>query len=347
MPPSGHRLAFVTGATGLLGSNLVRLLLADGWRVRALVRSAGKARTQFGTRPLELVTGDMRDVGAFAPALAGVDAVFHTAAYFRESYRGGNHRRVLEEVNVRGTAALLDAAHAAGVRRVVHTSSIATLDGPPGCLVDETMRRRDADADDYARSKLLADAEVEARLRAHPDLWAAFVLPGWIHGPGDIGPTSAGQVVLDFVKGKLPGLVPGTVALVDARDVAAAMVAAERRGGRGERYLAAGHHLDMRDLMALLERVTGVPAPRRTIPLTLLWPAALASEAWARVTGRPVLLGLATVRLVAREAERTRFDHARSARELGLAFRPVEETLRDEVAWYRANGWLPEHGVAR
>jgi len=334
------RTAFVTGATGLLGSNLVRRLLHDGWRVRGLVRSTGKARIQLANLPVELVTGDMGDVAAFAPALAGTDVLFHTAAYFRESYRGGRHRGELERVNVRGTAALLDAAYAAGVRRVVHASSIATLDGPRGGTIDESMRRRDADADDYARSKLLADREVETRLARHADLWAAFVLPGWMHGPGDIGPTSAGQVTLDFMRRALPGVPPGTVAFVDARDVADAMLAAERCGRRGERYLAAGRHLDMREFLGLLERVTGVPAPRHAIPLPLLWPLAAASEAWARVSGRPVLLGLASVRLIAREAGRTRFDHAKSARELGLAFRPVEETLRDEVAWYRANGWL-------
>lgn len=337
--PTG-RLAFVTGATGLLGNNLVRRLLDGGWRVRALVRSPAKAAAQFGSLPVELVTGDMNDVAAFAPALAGADVLFHSAAYFRESYRGGAHWPALERINVRGTADLLDAAWAAGIRRVVHVSSIATLDGPRGATVDETMRRRDDDADDYARSKLLADREVEACLARHPELWAAFVLPGWIHGPGDIGPTSAGQVVLDYMRRRLPGVVPGTVALVDARDVADAMIAAEACGGRGERYLAAGRHLPMRDFLGLLERVTGVPAPRRTIPLPLLWPLAAGGEAWARLTGRPVLLGLATVRLIAREAERTRFDHAKSERALGLAFRPVEDTLRDEVEWYRTNGWL-------
>ena len=334
------RLAFVTGATGLLGNNLVRRLLGAGWRVRALVRSPPKAAVQLAGLPVELVTGDMADVPAFRFALDTVDVLFHTAAYFRESYLGGSHREALQRINVQGTADLVDAAYAAGVRRIVHVSSIATLDGPRGTLVDETMRRRVEDADDYARSKLLADREVEVRLERHRDLWAAFVLPGWIHGPGDIGPTSAGRVVLDFARRRLAGIVPGTVALVDARDVAGAMIAAEAHGGRGERYLVAGRHLSMPEFLGLVERVTGVPAPRRTIPLPLLWTVAAASEAWARLTGRAVLLGLATVRLIAREAERTRFDHSRSERALGLTFRPVEETLRDEVEWYRTNGWL-------
>ena len=340
MSPHNGRLAFVTGATGLLGNNLVRRLLDTGWRVRALVRSPTKAAIQFPGVPLDLVAGDMADVPAFAAALESVDVLFHTAAYFRESYRGGSHRAALQRINVQGTADLVDAAYAAGVRRVVHVSSIATLDGPPGTLVDETMRRRVEDADDYARSKLLADHELEVRLARHVDLWAAFVLPGWIHGPGDIGPTSAGQVVLDFARRRILGIVPGTVALVDARDVADAMIAAEAHGVRGQRYLAAGHHLSMSELLGQLEHVTGIPAPRHSIPLPLLWLVAVASEAWARVSGRDVLLGLAAARLIVREAERTRFDHSRSERTLGLTFRPVEETLRAEVEWYRANGWL-------
>src|SRR5215470_7983464 len=118
-------VAFVTGATGLLGNNLVRLLIAKGVKVRALARSAEKARRQFGNLPVEIVQGDLENVSGFAHALAGADAVFHTAAYFRDSYKGGTHRNELQRINVVGTANLLQAAYAAGVRRFVHTSSIA------------------------------------------------------------------------------------------------------------------------------------------------------------------------------------------------------------------------------
>ncbi|WP_112309778.1 SDR family oxidoreductase [Pseudogemmobacter bohemicus] len=329
--------AFVTGATGLLGNNLVRLLLERGVAVRALARSRTKAESQFGQIPgLEIIEGDMQDVAGFALALAGCDVVFHTAAYFRESYGGGKHWAMLKRINVDATAGLIAAAHAGGVRRFIHTSSIAVVNGPRGALIDESMTRDPRDADDYYRSKMQSDAVVQAFLRDHPEMFAAFVMPGWMHGPGDLGPTAAGQFTLDYLKRVLPGTPPGTFAFVDARDVAFALVAAAEKGRRGEHYLAAGHHIAMPDLVKIYAEVTGTPAPKRQIPVAVLWPIAVLQEVVARITRRPALLSLATVRTMRAEAERTRFDPAKSRDELGVTFRPITETIRDEVAWFRA-----------
>ena len=331
------RIAFVTGATGLLGSNLVRALVARGVAVRALARSAEKARQQFsGLAGVQVIEGDMKDVPGFAPALSGCDVLFHTAAFFRESYTGGRHRRALSDVNVSGWRSLLEHAYRHGLRRVVSTSSIGVLDGPPGEPIDETMLRLPGDADDYYLSKMQADEVLLDFLASHPDLWASMVLPGWMHGPGDAGPTSAGQFTLDYLGRGLPGVVPGSVSIVDARDVAEALIAAHLRGRRGERYLAAGRHITLKELLAIYQEVTGIPAPSRAVPPWLLWSIALASEAFARLTRRPVLLSLATVRLMRREAGRTRFDPAKSERELGLRWRALSQTLADEVAWFLA-----------
>ncbi|MBT9471681.1 MAG: SDR family oxidoreductase [Pseudomonadota bacterium] len=335
----GLETAFVTGATGLLGGNLVRELAARGVRVRALARSPAKAALQFGgLAGVEIVEGDMLAVPGFAAALAGVDVLFHTAAHFRDSYTGGDHWDKLRATNVDGARNLLSAAYDAGVRRAVMTSSIAVLDGPRGAVINETMVRRVDRADDYYRSKILADEVAFEAMKAHSDLDITLVLPGWMHGPGDAGPTSAGQVTLDFINRKLPGIVPATFSVVDARDVARALVASAERGRRGERYLAAGRHMTMADLLKVYEQVTGVAAPKGKVPPLLLLAIATVSEAMARLTGKPTLLSLATVRLMLREAERSRFDHAKSERELGVTFRPVAETLRDEIAWFRARG---------
>jgi dihydroflavonol-4-reductase len=338
------RLAFVTGATGLLGSNLVRALRTRDWQVRALVRSRTKAEQQLGGTGAEIVLGDLADVSGFSAQLADVDVLFHTAAHFRESYQGGDHRTRLEDTNVAGTKRLLTAAYENGVRRFVHTSSIAVLDGPAGSLIDEHMRRNPNRADDYQRSKILSEAVVREFLHTHPDMWAAFVLPGWMHGPGDLGPTSAGQLVLDLLAQRLPGIVPATFSLVDARDVAEVMIAAEARGECGESYVAAGRHMTLAEVIGRLAHLSGVPAPKRVIPLGLLFVLASTQELYARVTRRPALLSLAAVRLMAREREHTRFNSAKVEEKLGIHFRPIDETLADEIAYFRSAGFSALRG---
>jgi len=332
------KTAFVTGATGLLGNNLVRELIAKGCHVKALVRSLEKGRRQFGSvEGVELIAGDMTDVAAFAAHLQGCDVLFHTAAYFRDNYKGGSHWPELKAINVDGTERLLEQAYRAGIRRFVHTSSIAVLNGEPGMPIDETCLRRSEDADDYYRSKILADEVVLAFLQSHPDMNGSLVLPGWMWGPADLGPTSSGQLATDVMNGKLPGLVPGSFSVVDARDVALAMILAAERGKRAERYLAAGRHMTMQQLVPLLGKIARVQTPKRTLPLPLLYIIAALQEVYARLSGKPVLLSLATVRLMVKEANRSHFNHAKSERELGLTFRPVEQTIGDTVAWLRNN----------
>ena len=134
-----------------------------------------------------------------------------------------------------------------------------------GTIIDETMLRDERDAGDYYRSKILSDRVVLSFLDAHPGFWAVMVLPGWMHGPGDSGPTSAGQTVLDVALERLPGIPPGSFSVVDARDVARAMIFANCHGMRGERYLAAGRHMTMADLLPLIAREVGSAAPTRRI----------------------------------------------------------------------------------
>jgi dihydroflavonol-4-reductase len=332
------RTAFVTGATGLLGNNLVRILVDKGVKVRALARSRAKAEKQFGSLEVEVVSGDISDPATFADRLPGMDVVFHTAAYFRDNYKGGKHWDQLYNTNVVGTAKFLECCYEAGVRRFVHTSSSAVLRGRPGEPVDETALRTEVEADDYQRSKILSDREILRFLALHADFWAALVLPGWMHGPGDSGPTSAGQTVLDFLNERLPGIPPGSFSLVDARDVAETMIRVAEQGRRGERYLAAGITVTMEELFGELEKVSGIPAPKNRVPFAALYFLGAASELWARLTRKPVLISWATVQLLVRDAGRHQFDHAKSERELGIRFREIQETLRDEIEWFKRNG---------
>ena len=332
--------AFVTGSTGLLGNNLVRLLVSRGVKVKALARSTKKAERQFAGLPLEIVEGDMNNVAVFAGRLRDVDIIFHTAAFFRDNYKGGKHWKQLYDTNVTGTVELLTHAYNAGIRRFVHTSSVAVLTGAPHQLIDETMLRTANNADDYYLSKILTDRQILSFLGKHSDMWACMVLPGWMIGPGDLGPTSSGQVILDFLHRKLPGIPPATFSVVDARDVAEAHWLAAVQGQRGERYLAAGRHMSMEELFHTLEKLSGIPSPQFKVPSALLFAMGAATELYARLSGKPALISLANVRLMRSEHNRTHFSHEKTRRELGLLFRPVEETLRDTIAWYAENGWL-------
>jgi dihydroflavonol-4-reductase len=325
--------AFVTGSTGLLGNNLARQLVAQGHRVTGLIRSDAKARALLGEVDVAFVRGDMRDVAGFADALRGCDVLFHTAAYFREYYQPGDHVAALNEINVRGTLALMEAADARGVRRCVHVSSGGTIglkpDGSPGD--EETPPAPVATANLYFKSKVDGDAAIRA-WRAPQGMAVIEVLPGWIWGPGDAAPTGAGQLALDFLAGKVPAILDGGTCVVDARDVAQAMIAAAARGRDGEKYIVGGTYTTLAEVLAGLERASGVRGPRLRLPHGLAMAFATVSEAAARLTGRPLLISREAIRTM---HAKLRLSSAKAERELGARFRPLDETLRDVVAWYR------------
>lgn len=323
---------FVTGATGLLGSNLVQQLMEQGHSVSALVRSKERAARLLRGLELDFVEGDMRDVATFAPALAGHDTLYHTAAYFREYYQPGDHWGELKQINVDGTMALLRAAEAHGIGKVVYASSTgvlgkgapATEATPPDALVRNNL---------YFRSKLVAEEQIAEFLKTS-QLPVVLILPGWMFGPGDAAPTSSGQIVLDFLAQRLPVGIPGVGSPVDARDVAAAMIAAAERGRSGERYIVGGDTIvPFRELFGLMEELSGVPAPGYYPPLAGAYVYAWVSELIGRLTGKPVLATLEGVRTLS-EARPT--SSAKAVRELGVTFRPLRDTLHDEIAWFRA-----------
>jgi dihydroflavonol-4-reductase len=323
----------VTGSTGLLGNNLVRALGARGHEVVGLARSAEKARRLIGDTGAHVVLGDMREVAGFAAALEGCEVVFHTAAYFREYYHQGDHAGPLEEINVKGTLALMDEADRRGVRRFVHVSSSGavgvTADGspadehtPPGELQRSNL---------YFRSKVDGDEAIRG-WRGGRGMDVVEVLPGWMWGPGDAGPTAAGQLVMDFLGRKIPAVPDGGTCVVDARDVADAMIAAAEKGRAGERYIVAGEYRDVAEMLGALEAATGVAGPRLKLPYAVILAFAFCAELFGRLTGTDVLVTREAVRVLhARQC----LSSAKAIHELGVRFRPLADTIRDTVAWHR------------
>jgi len=332
--------AFVTGSTGLLGNNVVRALVAGGHTVRALARSRDKARQVLGgLTGVEVVEGDMEDVQGFAAALDGCDVVIHTAAYFREYYAAGDHWPKLHAINVKGTVALAEEAHRRGVKRFVDISSSGTVglkpDGSPGD--ESTPPAPLVTGNLYFKSKVESERELNA-FSARTGMSVVFILPGWMFGPWDTGPTGAGQFVLDFLGGKLPAMLDGGSSLVDARDVAAATVVAAQKGRSGERYLVGGEFAHLKDVARVLETLTGVRAPRRILPHAVAVALGALSQTWARLTGGPTSLTVEGVRVM---HAKLRVDSGKARRELGVTFRPLEETLRDTVTWLRERREAP------
>jgi dihydroflavonol-4-reductase len=338
---------FVTGATGLLGNNLVRELEAQGHEVVALARDARKAERVLAGTSARTVVGDMLRVGEFARELAGCDVVFHTAAYFREAFEPGSDDSALESINIGGTMKLLDAADAAGVTGFVHVSSGGTIgkksDGSPGDETTPPMPMQTGNP--YFRSKIKGDAAIAA-WRSRSGIRIVEILPGWIWGPYDAAPTAAGKLVAEFREGRIPANIGGGTCVVDARDVAAGMVAAAGRAieagrtrsggaaGNGmpevEKYILGGTFCSMREIMTHLENATGAPAPRFEIPFAVLLGYAYGCLAWGRVTGgAPLVTPLAVRTMHACIA----LDSSKAARELGATFRDVAQTIRDSAEW--------------
>jgi dihydroflavonol-4-reductase len=327
--------AFVTGSTGLLGSNLVQLLLAQGIEVKALARSRHKAQQVFGTNArVEIVVGDMQDVEAFADELHGCDVLFHTAAYFRETFGPGAHWPALKQINVDATLRLLDAAEQQGVGKTVYVSSATVIGAAPdGRLADETTPPDvDAEKNLYRKSKIMAENAIAGWLSAHP-MPVVLILPTVMIGPMDFAPTQMGQTVVNLMRARIPAIPPGGAPLVDARDVAQAMLNAYERGKSGERYIITEAYHSLADLAQEVEKASGVPAPHRRFPYPVMLVAVWFLERVAALRGKSPAVTVNALRA----SNRRHFLSAQKAvRELGVTFRSFEDSVCDQVQWFAA-----------
>jgi dihydroflavonol-4-reductase len=325
--------ALVTGASGFVGAAVTRALLGAGWQVRVLVR-AGSDRTNLMGLALDIAVGDLTAAASLADALVDCDALFHVAADYR---LGVPDPAQLYATNVDGTRHLLSAAAQAGVRKIVYTSSVATLgiptDGTPGD--ERTPASLGAMIGHYKRSKFLAEQVVrEAAAAGAP---VVIVNPSTPVGPGDVKPTPTGQLVLDAAAGRMPAYVDTGLNIVHVDDVAAGHLLACDRGRAGERYILGGEDMTLEQILRLIAQLVGRTPPRVRLPYGVVLPLAYAAELLARLTGRSGRITLEGVRM---SRKRMFFSSAKAARELGYTWRPAVRAFDDAVQWFRAHGRL-------
>jgi dihydroflavonol-4-reductase len=327
-------LALVTGASGFVGSAVARALAARGIRLRLLAR-ATSSRTNLEAVDAQVVIGDMADLAAMTTAMDGVRYLFHVAADYRLWARDPEE---IVRNNREGTRAVMEAALAAGVERVVYTSSVATLGfRTDGAASDETLPLAPDEAiGAYKRSKVVAERLVEA-MAAERGLPAVIVNPSTPIGPRDIRPTPTGRIIVEAAQGKMPAFLDTGLNLVHVDDVALGHLMALDKGIIGQRYILGGQDVSLGRMLADIAGVTGRKAPTLSLPRAPLYPLALITEAIAYVTNKEPFL---TRDALTMAGHHMFFSSAKAARDLGYAARPYAEGLADALAWFRQAGYV-------
>ncbi|MGZ4731723.1 MAG: hopanoid-associated sugar epimerase [Terriglobales bacterium] len=326
--------AFITGATGFLGSHVARVLCEQGATLRLLVRATSNLKNLQGLNA-ETVTGDLRDPASLEKAMAGCDTVFHVAADYRLWVRDPQE---MYRSNVEGTRALLQAARRNGVRRLVYTSSVATVGFTSnGSLADEDSPVAVSDMiGHYKRSKFMA--EQVALEAGRSGMHVVTVNPTTPVGEGDVKPTPTGRIVLDFLKRKFPAYVETGLNLVDVRECALGHLAALERGQPGHRYILGGENLTLKEILDKLSDITGLPSPRLKLPYIFAFATGVIDETiTGRMLNKEPRVTVDTVRMGKKMMFAT---SAKAERELGWKIVPVNDALRRAVEWFQANGYV-------
>jgi dihydroflavonol-4-reductase len=329
-------IAVVTGASGFVGGNLAKLLVDDGVKVRATRRSPAST-AHLSDVAIEWVEADLDDEAKLVRAFDGAEVVFHCAGVATQTcFRGGSQRAA----NVDGTKRVLSAVKRANVARLVHCSSVVTCAIATGSAdVDEAMPWNYASVDrglgddQYALTKREAERAVIAS-----GVDAVVVNPGTMFGPLDAKPSS-GRLITNIAQGRIFAATSGVTSAVDVRDVCRGMIAAWRKGKRGERYILAGLNITYSALFDVIAREVGVRWSGRTLPDLVVRAAGAAGDVVERVLRREMQLNSAVVAYAV--CKGYRFSSAKAMRELGYTLTPLDKAVRDAVAWFRERGMLP------
>ena len=331
---------FVTGASGFIGANLVHELVVSGHRVKALLRPGADLRGLAGAR-FEPIEGDVSDRERLEQSMRGCDWCFHVAASYHLWLRD---YRPMYAANVQGTRNVLEAAAASGCKRIVYTSTVGCIGLPKPVhdrlvATDETSLTSESQmSNHYKRSKW--QAEKVALELAGKGLPVVIVNPSAPVGPRDVKPTPTGKVIVDFLNRAMPAYLDTGLNWVHVHDVAVGHILAAEKGRVGERYIL-GHaqgNWTMKQALAVLEEITGVPAPKLRIPYFVALAAAHVNETISSLTGKPPKAPLAGVRMA---KHKMFFNPAKAIIELGLPQTPPTRALADAVEWFRRNRYVP------
>lgn len=326
--------ALVTGATGFVGAAVARAVAATGADVRVMVRQDSE-RGNLDGLPAEHVQGDLRNPDSLRHALAGCRQLYHVAGHYA---LWAQNPSIFYDINVTGTRLLMEAARDIGVERIVYTSTIGAIGlpdgGGPG--TEQTPLSLGQITGDYKRSKYLAEQEVLKLTRA--GLPVVIVNPSAPVGERDIKPTPTGQMIVDFMKGRMPAYIETGMNLIDVDDVATGHVRAMERGRIGERYILGNKNLMLREIFDALSKLTGVSAPTIKLPRLAILPLAYANQWIANYfTHQPPRIPLEGVKMA---KYKMHYDCSKAVRELGLPQPPIEIALEKAVRWFRAYGYV-------
>ena len=324
--------ALVTGATGFVGGAVVRALVRRGIDVRVLAR-AGADLQNIQNLPVERVEGDLRDPASLRKSLTGCRQLYHVAAHYALWAKDPS---IFYEVNVTGTKNLLEAARDVGTERIVYCSTIGAIGLPPGggLGTEETPVSLEQMAGHYKRSKYLAEQEVLTLAKA--GLPVVIVNPSAPVGAGDVKPTPTGQVIVDFMKGRMPAYIETGMNIVDVDDVAVGHLLAMEKGRIGERYILGNKNLMLREVFEILSRLTGIKAPAIKLPRLAILPLAHLNQWISNFTGQPPRIPLEGVKMA---KYKMHYDCRKAIKELGIPQTPPEEALEKAVRWFRNHGY--------
>lgn len=322
---------FLTGSTGLLGNNIVTVLQERGYYTKALVRSRVKEQRLSG-KGIEVIKGDLRDVKGFANKLEGCDVLIHAGAYFTEFFQSGNKDNSLYEINVKATEMLFQEAYKRGVKNFIYVSSTGVLETSAKCITTENTGYAVTD-NPYFHSKIEAEKKVKAFIKDHPDARVITILPAIMMGPYDHAPTRMGAFVKNFLNNKLPMILPVNMVIVDARDVAEAIVSAIQKGNGGERYIVGGKVHSMKQICEALSDASGKPMPTRKPPFPVVYMLASILAVISKFTGKASPLPRRDE--LVKMKDQKGYSSEKAKNELGISFRPLSKTIGDTVAWFK------------